>query len=174
MPWPDEELIQRGHAIEARVYAKDPSRDFLPQAGRLLLYREPRAPGVRIDAGVAEGSDVPVHYDPMLVKVIVSAEMREAAIARLVAALRAYPILGIRTNIPFLIRVLEHPRFRASEVDTGFLDREASTLAWPTSAPPKFLHQALQQIREGGNVTLRAHNGEPLGDPCLLLRGWRA
>ena len=120
LPWPDGSLTQRGHAIEARIYAEDPSRGFLPQAGRLLLYREPRFPGVRVDAGVVEGGEVSVHYDPMLAKVIASGETREIAIARLVAALRDYPILGVRTNIPFLIRVLEHPRFRAGDVDTGF------------------------------------------------------
>jgi acetyl-CoA carboxylase biotin carboxylase subunit len=129
LPWTQASLLQRGHAIEARVYAEDPSRDFLPQAGRLQLYREPRMPGVRIDSGVVEGSDVPIHYDPLLAKVVARAESREVAIARLVAALGAYPVLGIHTNVPFLLRVLEDPRFRAGEIDTGLLDREAASLA---------------------------------------------
>ena len=129
LPWTQDALLQRGHAIEARVYAEDPSAGFLPQAGRLLLYREPQLPGVRVDSGVAEGDDVPVHYDPLLAKVIASAETRGQAIARLVAALRAYPVLGVRTNIPFLLRVLEHARFAAGAIDTGFLDRESAGLA---------------------------------------------
>jgi acetyl/propionyl-CoA carboxylase alpha subunit len=108
--------------IEARVYAEDPARGFLPQAGRILLYREPRMPGIRVDSGVEEGSDVPLHYDPLLAKVIATGETRDETITRLVCALREYPILGVRTNIPFLIRVLDHPRFRAGDVDTGFLD----------------------------------------------------
>ena len=116
LPWTADALTQRGHAIEARVYAEDPSRGFLPQAGRLLLYREPQVPGVRIDAGVAEGTDVSVYYDPMLAKVIASGESRDVALARLAAALRDYPILGIRTNIPFLLRILDHPRFRAGDI----------------------------------------------------------
>jgi 3-methylcrotonyl-CoA carboxylase alpha subunit len=128
LPWSQETLGQRGHAIEARVYAEDPSSGFLPQAGRLLLYREPRLPGVRVDGGVAEGDEISVHYDPLLAKVIAWDETRDLATARLIAALRAYPVLGIRTNIPYLLRVLEHPRFRAGTVDTGFLDREGETL----------------------------------------------
>ena len=128
LPWPEGSLTQRGHAIEARIYAEDPSRGFLPQAGRLLLYREPRLPGVRIDAGVAEGTEVTVHYDPMLAKVIAVGETRDAAISRLAAALRAYPILGVRTNIPYLLQLLDHPRFRAGDIDTGFLDSDAGDL----------------------------------------------
>ncbi len=95
------DLNQRGHAIEARVYAEDPEHGFLPQAGRLLLYREPRMPGVRVDSGVREGDDISVHYDPLIAKVIAQAETRDLAIARLIAALRAFPVLGIITNIPF-------------------------------------------------------------------------
>ncbi|MQA29210.1 MAG: 3-methylcrotonyl-CoA carboxylase, partial [Luteitalea sp.] len=142
LPWRQSDLSQRGHAIEARVYAEDPANGFLPQAGRLLLYREP--PGVRIDAGVVEGSEVPVQYDPMLAKVIALGETRDQAIARLEAALRAYPILGIRTNIPFLLRVLGDPRFRTGEVHTGFLDEEGASLAQaPANAPPPFVVAAV-------------------------------
>ncbi len=101
LPWSQEMLRQHGHAVEARVYAEDPWSGFLPQAGRLLLYREPRLPGVRVDGGVAEGDEVSVHYDPLLAKVIAWAETRrDLAVARLIAALRAYPVLGIHTNIP--------------------------------------------------------------------------
>ena len=110
LPWTQEELSQRGHAIECRVYAEDPAHGFLPQAGPLLLYREPSGPGIRVDSGVAEGDRVGVNYDPLLAKLIVFAETREAArIARASNALRNYPVLGTRTNIPFLIRLLELP-----------------------------------------------------------------
>ena len=81
------------------MYAEDPSNGFLPQAGPLLMYREPEGPGIRVDAGVAERSDVSVFYDPMLAKLIVSAETREAAIARAGSALRQYIVLGIRTDL---------------------------------------------------------------------------
>jgi len=129
LPWASPAITQRGHAIEARVYAEDPGHGFLPEAGKILLYREPRLPGVRIDSGVEEGSEVPVHYDPLLAKVIATSATREDAIARLACALRDYPILGIRTNVEFLLRILDHPRFRAGEIDTGFLDAEGASLA---------------------------------------------
>ena len=111
LPWTQQELSQRGHAIECRIYAEDPAQGFLPQAGPLLMYREPRGPGIRVDAGVREGGEVSVFYDPMLAKLIVSAETRDAAIARAMSALQQYVVLGIRTNIPFLIAILRHPRF---------------------------------------------------------------
>jgi acetyl/propionyl-CoA carboxylase alpha subunit len=144
LPWLSPSISQRGHAIEARVYAEDPAQAFLPQAGRLLLYREPNIPGVRIDSGVMEGSDVPVHYDALLAKVISTASTRDEAIARLSCALRAFPILGVRTNLPFLLRILEHPRFKAGDIDTDFLDTEGPALAAASgSQPPAFVRDAL-------------------------------
>jgi acetyl/propionyl-CoA carboxylase alpha subunit len=171
LPWPEGSLAQRGHAIEARVYAEDPSREFLPQAGRLLLYREPRQPGVRVDAGVAEGDEVTVHYDPMLAKVIAAGETRDAAIGRLAAALRGYPVLGVRTNIPYLLKVLDHPRFRAGDIDTGFLDRDAG-LVQSVSEPPAFLLEALRRLGDEAGDR-QATIDEASADPWLTLRGWR-
>ena len=128
LPWRDADLSQRGHAIEARVYAEDPERGFMPQAGRLVELREPRLPGVRVDIGVAEGSDVSVYYDPMIAKVIATAESRDLAIARLIAALRDFHIAGVTTNIPFLQRILALDAFRDGQIDTNFLDRSLSTI----------------------------------------------
>jgi acetyl-CoA carboxylase biotin carboxylase subunit len=157
LPWTQPEIATRGHAIEARVYAEDPARGFVPQAGRLLLYREPRMPGVRIDSGVVEGGDVPVQYDPLIAKVIAAAETRPLAIARLAAALRAFPILGVRTNVEFLIQILEHPRFQTGTVDTSFLDREAASFARPGEAPAfvraAALHHASAASHEPSAVT---------------------
>src|SRR3954471_17631802 len=95
LPWTQADILQRGHAIEARVYAEDPAQNFLPQAGPLAAYRQPRSPGVRVDGGVAEGGEVSIYYDPMIAKVIATAESRELAIGRLVAALRDFQIAGI-------------------------------------------------------------------------------
>jgi 3-methylcrotonyl-CoA carboxylase alpha subunit len=134
LPWTQAQIAQRGHAIEARVYAEDPAQGFLPQAGRLSVYCAPHIPGVRVDSGVAEGSEISVYYDPMLAKVIATAESRPLAISRLVAALRALHIEGVRTNVPFLIQVLELPEFRDGRIDTGFLDREGARLAAETPA----------------------------------------
>ena len=163
LPWTQAQVASRGHAIEARVYAEDPARGFMPQAGRLLLYREPRMPGVRIDAGVVEGSDVPVQYDPLIAKVIASAETRPLAIARLVAALRAFPILGVRTNIGFLIDVLEHPRFEAGTVDIGFLDREGAALTQTAPEPPEFVRDAAHRSDQSavGNLQSSIRSWDP-------------
>ncbi len=138
LPWSQADLAQRGHAIELRIYAEDPARDDLPQAGRLLLYREPVMPGVRVDAGVVEGGEITVHYDPMIAKLIACAETREAARQRARAALAEYPILGIRTNIALLSALVEHPRFVSGEIDTHFLEREGAALrASLASEPPE-------------------------------------
>ena len=113
LPWSQQELSQRGHAIECRIYAEDPAQGFLPQAGPLLMYREPRGPGIRVDAGVREGGEVSVFYDPMLAKLIVSAETRDAAIARAIAALRAATSCSaFAPTFRSSIAILRHPRFR--------------------------------------------------------------
>ncbi|RPJ83319.1 MAG: 3-methylcrotonyl-CoA carboxylase, partial [Acidobacteria bacterium] len=133
LPWRQPDLVPRGHAIECRVYAEDPDRGFLPQAGRLHVYREPRGPWLRVDSGVEEGSEVSVHYDPLLAKLVSWGETREMARARAVAALRRYPVLGIRTNVPFLVRVLEHECFRQATMDTAFLDANDLTAGTPAA-----------------------------------------
>jgi len=172
LPWTQSGLTQRGHAIEARIYAEDPSQDFLPQAGALLLYREPRLPGVRIDSGVAEGNDVPVYYDPMIAKLIATAETRDLAIARLTAALRDFPVLGVRTNIPFLLRVIDHPRFRSGEIDTGFLDREGPSLATVEDEEPGFLRAVLDAHDAAEARQQPSGNRQAALDPWASLRGW--
>ena len=147
LPWSQADLTQRGHAIEVRIYAEDPARDDLPQAGPLLLYREPVMPGVRVDAGVAEGGEITVHYDPMIAKLIVSAETREAARQRALAALRSYTILGIRTNIAFLVALLEHPRFVSGELDTHFLEHEGASLRGSLQfEPPEQVRALLDRL----------------------------
>ena len=129
LAWKEGEITPRGHAIECRVYAEDPAHDFLPQAGTIGGYREPAGPGIRVDSGIGDGSDVPVHYDPLLAKVIVVGETREQARHRAVGALGEYTVLGVRTNIGFLRRVLEHPAFITGDLHTRFLDEHRQALA---------------------------------------------
>jgi acetyl-CoA carboxylase, biotin carboxylase subunit len=123
LPFRQEELNLRGHAIECRIYAEDPENNFFPSPGRITRLLRPSGPGVREDSGVYEGWTVPLDYDPMLSKLIVHAPDRASAIARMRRALDEYFIGGIKSNLPLFRRILEHPDFAAARIDTGFLDR---------------------------------------------------
>jgi acetyl-CoA carboxylase biotin carboxylase subunit len=175
LPWAQDQLTLRGHAIEARVYAEDPAHDFLPQAGQVLLYREPNVPGVRIDSGVREGDIVGVHYDPLVAKVIAAGESREVATERLLAALRGFPILGIRTNIPFLVRVLDSPEFRAGQIHTRWLDSEGTSLAAEAVEPaPSWLASVISAASDAGR-TVRGEEQwlhQRGNDPWTTVRGF--
>ncbi len=116
-----EEIRQRGHAIECRIYAEDPGNNFLPSSGRILYLKEPKGPGVRHDCGVYSGSEVPIYYDPILAKLIVWAETRESACQRMKSALDDYVILGIKSTVGFLKDVISHPKFREGVTTTGFI-----------------------------------------------------
>ena len=116
---------QRGHAIEARLYAEDPERDFAPSTGAIHRFAFDAAPGLRLDSGVEDGSEVSVHYDPMLAKVIAWAETREEAAAKLATLLARARLHGPRTNRELLVRILRHPEFLAGETDTHFLERHS-------------------------------------------------
>ena len=118
-----EDILQRGHAIECRIYAEDPEANFFPSPGTILLHREPSGPGVRNDCGVYEGFEVPMEYDPILSKLIVNAGTREAARKRMVRALENYVILGVRTTIPFLVDVIRSPEFANGDTYTDFIER---------------------------------------------------
>jgi 3-methylcrotonyl-CoA carboxylase alpha subunit len=120
LPFGQPDLSQRGHAIEARVYAED-SATFLPSTGRVALFALPAGPGIRNDAGLQSGDEVTVHYDPLLAKLIVSAPDRPAAIARLRCALDQYAVLGVTTNLPLLRAIAAHPDFAAGATRTDFL-----------------------------------------------------
>ncbi len=116
-----KDLAQRGHALECRIYAEDPTKNFLPSSGKILFLKEPKGPGVRHDCGVYSGWEVPIYYDPILAKLIVWAEDRESACDRMLAALNDYAILGISTSISFLKDIVNHPEFRAGRTNTGFI-----------------------------------------------------
>ena len=121
-PFEQADLTQRGHAIECRLYAEDAAGGFLPSTGRILQYVEPRGPGIRVDSGVAAGSEVSRFYDPLLAKLIVSAETREAAIWRMQGALREFVVHGVTTNIDFLQALLAHPAFASGEISTRWVE----------------------------------------------------
>ncbi len=118
------DLVPRGHAIECRIYAEDPHRQFAPSPGRIETLALPQGPGVRHDIGVESGSVVPIDYDPMLGKLIVKGRDRAEAIARLSRALSEYEVVGIQTSLPFFQALVEDPDFIAARFDTGWLDRK--------------------------------------------------
>jgi propionyl-CoA carboxylase alpha chain len=133
---PDEEPGLEGHAMEARLYAEDPLNDYLPASGRFHRFRFPDLEGVRVDAGIEDGSTVTVHYDPMIAKVIAHGATRESAAVTLATALRRAHIHGSTTNRALLIRILEHPEFLSGDIDTDFLIRyDASELGRPLLDP---------------------------------------
>lgn len=122
LPFKQEDLVQNGHSIECRIYAEDPESDFLPSAGKILYLREPLGPGVRFDSGITVGSEVPIFYDPILAKLIVWGQNREEARRRMIQALRSTVILGVKTSIGFMIKVLEHPEWIAGNTITNFIE----------------------------------------------------
>ena len=121
-PFIQAQFTQRGHAIECRVYAEDPSNGFLPSTGKLLQYLEPHGPGIRVDSGFTIGNEVTHFYDPLLAKLIVYAENRDAAIQRMSAALKEFVVHGVITNIDFLQAVLSHPDFAKGQVTTRWVE----------------------------------------------------
>jgi 3-methylcrotonyl-CoA carboxylase alpha subunit len=136
LPLQQNEIQLNGHAIEARVYAENPHKNFMPSVGRISTWRMPaQSNGLRIDAGYREGDAVSPHYDAMLAKVIAWAPTREAAIERLNRGLEESDVRGIVTNIPFLSALVTHPDVRANTIDTGFIERELKNLT-PPALPP--------------------------------------
>ncbi len=151
----ENDVIQRGHAIECRVYAEDAANQFLPATGKLLQVIEPRAPGVRVDAGIARGDEVSVHYDPLLAKVIAYAETRDAAIRKMQNALREYVILGVTTNIEFLQAALAQPEFQSGNATTAFIGKHFAV--WkPADAPVEALIAAALSEMQNQNGAAQA------------------
>ena len=161
-----------GHAIEARVYAEDPARGFLPAAGPILLLREPtRRSGVRVDSGIAEGGTVGTGFDPMLSKVIAWGPDRSAALARLRAALASSAVLGVRSNVGFLGRLLADPDVAAGRLDTELVDRVASALAEP-GAPAEHAAAVAAALALALDLEPGARPGEAV-DSWDVPGGWR-
>ncbi|MGH9377354.1 MAG: acetyl-CoA carboxylase biotin carboxylase subunit [Terriglobia bacterium] len=123
LPWRQEDIVHRGHALECRIYAEDPENNFFPSPGLIERLRAPMGPGVRDDSGVYEGWTVPLEYDPLLSKLVTFGSSRNEAFARMRRALGEYEVAGINTNIAFFHRLLQHPAVLAGDIDTAFIDR---------------------------------------------------
>jgi len=121
LPFTQEDLQIKGHALELRVYAEDPMNNFLPSVGKLVRYRPPVGEGIRVDDGFTEGMDVPIYYDPMLAKLVTYGDNREAAMRRMIEAIEAYEVEGVATTLPFGKFVCQHDAFRSGNFDTHFV-----------------------------------------------------
>jgi 3-methylcrotonyl-CoA carboxylase alpha subunit len=176
LPLCQQDLVFRGHAIEARLYAEDPERGFLPQTGTLHGLRLPASELARVDTGVRQGDTVSPFYDSMIAKIIAWGEDRATAVGRLRRALAETAVLGVRTNLEFLARVAAHPEFLSGAVDTGFIERHRAALVPPRrSAPDTALAAAaLSRLlaREAAAEFAASRSGDPFS-PWARVDGWR-
>lgn len=143
LPFTQEEVRIRGHAMECRIYAEDPENNYFPSPGKISLLLEPSGPGIRLDSGIYEGWTVPMDYDPLLAKLVSYGTDREQAMGRLTRALDEYFVGGIKTNISLFRRILSDPHFRAANIDTGFLDRLLKQKRGETAKDPKAIEVAV-------------------------------
>ena len=177
LPLRQDALAIDGHAFEARVYAEDPARDFLPATGRIAHLSLPaESAAVRVDSGVSEGDEISIHYDPMIAKLIVHGRDREGARLRLLRALEAMTIVGPANNVAFLRAVARHPAFAAGALDTGFIARHRSELV-PEEAPADATTLALAALtvladRQAEAAAAARRSGDPYS-PWHRTDGWR-
>jgi 3-methylcrotonyl-CoA carboxylase alpha subunit len=168
LPLTQDELAIDGHAIEARIYAENPAKNFLPSIGTISHMRMPLEDGpVRIDSGVREGDAISPYYDPMIAKLIVWGETREAALAGMSAALRECEIAGVATNVEFLGRVIASKDFSSGAVDTGLIERNRDELL------PKTLDLPPTALALAAYAQLRAEQAAPTASPWDARDGWR-
>jgi 3-methylcrotonyl-CoA carboxylase alpha subunit len=180
LPRKQSELSINGHAIEARIYAEDPARDFMPSIGRLEHLAAPgESAVVRVDTGVRAGDEITPYYDPMIAKLIVHAESRPEAIARMHSALAQYQIVGVRTNVEFLARLMRAPAFVTAKLDTALIEREHGHLFAPraeaTSVMWELAAQAFLRAQQGKSASAPASQApwEDRGGWALGVRGER-
>ncbi len=172
LPFQQQDLVQRGHAIECRIYAEDPENNFLPSIGKLLWVQEPVGPGIRVDSSIYTGMEVTHYYDPILSKVIVWDESRNGAINKMIDALKQYVILGVRTPIPFLIELLNHPKFRSGELNTHFIEEHFAN--WKLNLSPEeqaIAVMAAQQIQRLSRNTPTSTT-QPSSNPWQTIGHW--
>jgi acetyl-CoA carboxylase biotin carboxylase subunit len=179
LPLAQKDVVRSGHALECRLYAEDPERDDLPSPGRVLHLSEPQGPGVRVDSGVAAGSEVTVHYDPLLAKIVTWGHDRDEALARMRDALRRTVVLGVVTNLARLRAIVEHPAFARGELDTGFIEQHLAELT-PHPCPPLVAIAAVAAALGGRPALVRGAGppadgsaSTPLPDAWERVGPWR-
>jgi 3-methylcrotonyl-CoA carboxylase alpha subunit len=176
LPLTQEQIEQRGHAIEVRLYAEDPDAGFLPGSGTLQTLQLPQpSKNVRIDSGVAEGDTVTIFYDPMIAKLIAWDEDRPRALARLRDALAQCEVVGPKSNIAFLERLVRHPAIVDATIDTGYLDRHLDEFLAPAERDPSLLLAAAttRLLAQEGTARANAANSDDPTSPWAIADGWR-
>jgi 3-methylcrotonyl-CoA carboxylase alpha subunit len=177
LPRTQGELAISGHAIEARIYAEDPDKGFLPSTGRLLHLAPPaQGDSVRVDTGVEQGDAITPFYDPMIAKLIVHAPDRAGAIAKMKAALAQYRIVGVANNVEFLGRLVGSDSFVRADLDTALIEREHAALFPAAAQPPEdaWLLAALAEVeRDAAAARQAAERAVDAGSPWRALDGWR-
>jgi acetyl/propionyl-CoA carboxylase alpha subunit len=159
-PIEQEDLRGAGHAMEFRIYAEDPYQGFMPSPGKIVLYREPAGPGIRVESAVTTGSEIFADFDPMIAKVVVKGHSRQHVLERAKWALSNFVIFGVTTNREFLMRILEHPAFQAGDLDTGFIDHyRADLTAKQDEISPEMLLLAAALRKKNGNGKVSAAPG---------------
>ena len=170
-------LIMRGHSLECRIYAEDPANDFMPSIGEVSFYRPAAGAGVRVDDGIEAGTQISPYYDPMLAKVIVWGVDRQEALRKMTRALRDTVVLGVTTNIPYLLDVVNHPDFRRGRFSTSFLQERFRSWspAVDTSQSTWLALAAFEE--EAGRLPLEPKGddapGEEHGGPWKERDSWR-
>jgi acetyl-CoA carboxylase biotin carboxylase subunit len=166
LPFTQQEIHLRGHAIECRIYAEDPDNGFFPSPGRITRLLQPGGPGIREDSGIYEGWVVPMDYDPMLSKLIAYAPTRELAIARLLRAIDEYVIGGIRSNLGLFRRILNDAGFRSADIDTSYLDRLLSNGHAAAPAQPQGMNR--EDIAALAAAIFEQHRGAASSAPAPI------
>jgi 3-methylcrotonyl-CoA carboxylase alpha subunit len=170
LPLRQERIRQQGHAIEARIYSEDPRRGFLPSVGRIRRFAYPTPDEAwRVDAGIADGDTISVHYDPMIAKVIATGADRAGALASLRHRLDRTAVFGVADNLPLLRAIAAHPAFAAGDVDTGFVDRELPALTRDLPPEPESVLLAASLA-----LAERSFHAGSQPSPWALADGWRA
>jgi 3-methylcrotonyl-CoA carboxylase alpha subunit len=175
LPLRQEQVTLRGHALEARLYAEDPERGFLPSTGKLLVFDPPSGEGIRVDAGVAAGNEVTPYYDPMIAKIIASAPTRTDALERLAEALDTTRVIGPRTNAAFLAALLRTRGFRTGKFDTGFIENNLATLVPPREPDLAAAAAGLARLiaREQERIAARASGDGAAASPWDARDGFQ-
>jgi 3-methylcrotonyl-CoA carboxylase alpha subunit len=179
LPFTQGDIPRHGHALECRVYAEDPAQGFLPSIGTLTTYRPPSGPGVRVEDGVESGSEVTPYYDPMLAKVITWGQDRSEAVRKMVRALSDMVVMGVTTNIPYLLDILNEAHFQAGNTTTNYLDLYMAGWEPETEVDEDvLLAAAVFEALHGTGKRVSGQDGtggeaEPLADPWTGLLAWR-